>query len=242
MTSSLSDRRRERAVVLTADEAGAVSGLSTPELRNGQWTRLGDVSVLGDRVTESVLGGVADRVRAAATAEGYAVGWAQGTRDAGAAADEAMRLQAIDHTAAEARRDAEHRAAVAALGQAADEVRSQLRRLTEAVEEQATALAWAITEEILGREVASAGGPDVVRRVLDVLPVSALARVRLHPDVARAPEVRELVDRGLDVVADPTLEPPDALVEWDGAVVDLRIGEAMARVHAVLFAPKDERP
>lgn len=226
---------------MTADEAGPVAGLSTPELRSGQWTRLGDASVLGDQVTESVLGDVADRVRAAATAEGYSVGWAQGTRAAAAAAAEAARLQALEHTAAEARREAEHRAAVAALGRAADEVRSHLRGLARTIEEQATTLAWAITEEILGREVAAVGSADVVRRVVDVLPVSALARVRLHPDVARSSEVRDLVERGLDVVADAALDPADALVEWDGAVVDLRIDEARARVREVLLAPEDER-
>lgn len=242
MTSSLSERRRERAVVLTADEAGPVAGLSTPELRSGQWTRLGDASVLGDQVTESVLGDVADRVRAAATAEGYSVGWAQGTRAAAAAAAEAARVRASEHAAAEDRREAEHRAAVAALGRAADEVRSHLRGLATTIEEQATSLAWAITEEILGREVAAADSADVVRRVVDVLPVSTLARVRLHPDVARSTEVRALVERGLEVAADPTLDRADALVECDGAVVDLRVDEARARVREVLFAAEEERP
>ncbi|WP_183094881.1 FliH/SctL family protein [Nocardioides stalactiti] len=239
-----SSSERQRAVVLTAEQVGAageLAQLAAPELRTGQWTRLGDTSLLGDRVTEGVLGDVAERVRAAATAEGYAVGWAQGRRDAAVSAATEERERVAAHERAEERREAEHRAAVEALGRAADEVRAHLHRLADAVEGQATSLAWAITEEIMGREVLVADGADVVRRVLAVLPTTALARVRLHPDQVWAPAVRDLVERGLDVVADDSLGRADALVEWDGSVVDLRVAEAMGRVRTVLTAPAEAR-
>jgi len=235
MTSSSSDRR-QRAVVLTADEAGTLAGLLTPELRSGHWTRLGDASVLGDRVTEGVLGDVAERVRAAAAAEGYAAGWSQGRRAAADSAAQERRLHAAEQAAEQARRDTELEAAVTALAQAADDVRSHLSQLAETVEGQATSLAWAIVEEIVGREVATVTGPDVVRRVLAVLPATAVARVRLHPDVVREPAVQALVEHSLDLVPDPALGRADALVEHDGAVVDLRIDEALARVREVLAA------
>ena len=51
-----------------------------PDLRTGVWTRLGDDRVLGDAVTEAVLGALAERTRDAAQAQGYAVGWAEGQR------------------------------------------------------------------------------------------------------------------------------------------------------------------
>src|SRR5688572_17219799 len=109
MTSSLSEHGTGRsaqpaalrAAVVPAGEVGAVGALPTPELRTGHWTRLGSESVLGDLVTESVLGDIADRVRAAATAEGYAVGWAQGRRDAAAAAAEEARVRAAEQAEAE---------------------------------------------------------------------------------------------------------------------------------------------
>ena len=47
-----------------------------PELRVGNWTRLGGSTVLGDQVTESMLDVLAERTRDAARAQGYATGWA----------------------------------------------------------------------------------------------------------------------------------------------------------------------
>lgn len=208
--------------------------LAMPELRTGEWTRLGGSSVLGDSVTEAVLGGLAERARAAARAQGYAVGWAQGRRDAAAQAAEQARALAEQNAAAQARRDEEHAHAVQALGEAAEQLRGMLGSLADELEAQGTDLAWALVEEIVGREVAAGGGADVVRRVLRVLPAADVATVRLHPDVATAEVAAALVDRGLHVVPDPALDPADALVESDGAVVDLRIDAALARVREVL--------
>lgn len=205
-----------------------------PELRVGQWTRLGGGSVLGDAVTESVLGGLAERTRAAARAQGYAVGWAEGRREAARQADAKAQLLGEQHAADEARRDAEHRAAVQALGQAAADVRALLGELAAAVEEQATDLAWALTEAIVGLEVESLTAADVVRRVLRVLPAAPVGTVRLHPDVAASTDAAELRDLGLEVVADPALGQADALVDAAGAVTDLRIAAALQRVREVL--------
>lgn len=205
-----------------------------PELRTGTWTRLGGGSVLGDAVTEGMLGGLAERTRAAARAQGYAVGWAEGRREADRQADAKAALLAEQHAAAEARRDAEHRAAVEALGQAAADVRALLGRLSAAVEEQATDLAWALTEAIVGVEVESLSAADVVRRVQRALPAEPVGTVRLHPAVAASVDAAELRELGLRVTADASLGPADALVDADGAVTDLRISTALERVREVL--------
>jgi flagellar assembly protein FliH len=211
------------------------SSSSGPELRVGNWTRLGGSAVLGDRVTETMLDGLAEKARGAARAQGYAVGWAEGRRTA---AEEALREEAsrvAAHAAAETRRDAEHRAAVDALGRAAEQVRGLLDGLASAVEAQATELALALTAEVLGAHAVAATAPDVVARVLQVLPATPVGTVRLHPSVATGPAVRDLADRGLTVVPDPTLGRADALVESpDGSVTDLRVDEAMARIREVL--------
>ncbi|HEY1134125.1 MAG TPA: hypothetical protein VGE77_06075, partial [Nocardioides sp.] len=55
-----------------------------PELRTGNWTRRGGPGVLGDPVTEELMDALATSTRAAAQSQGYAVGWAQGRRDAAA--------------------------------------------------------------------------------------------------------------------------------------------------------------
>lgn len=209
--------------------------VARPELRVGNWTRLGGSAVLGDQVTESMLDVLAERTRSAAQAQGYAVGWAEGRR---AAAEQAAREEAeraARHAAAEARRVAEHREAVDALGRAAEQVRGLLDGLATAIEEQASDLAFALTAEVLGARAGSATGPEVVARVLQVLPAVPVGRVRLHPSLAADDAVRALTGRGLEVVADAGLSRADALVESpDGSVTDLRVGEAMERVREVL--------
>lgn len=234
---SNSAAERVHASVLPADAVGTLAALPTPELRAGEWTRHGERSLLGDPVAESMLGEVAESVRAAARAQGYAVGWASGRRDAAAAAQLEAAEAARQREAEDERREAEHRAAVEALSAAAAQVRALLEELTQAVEKQGSELAWALTEQLVEHEMSATTGPDVVRRVLRVLPASGLASVHLHPAVAADPAVRALVDQGLTIVPDPGLGRADARVEANGTVVDLRISEAMERVREVLGAP-----
>lgn len=220
------------AVVTESDDAG-FAPLATPELRSGTWTRHGERSLLGDAVSEAILSRVAESARSAAEAQGYAVGWAQGVRAAAEEAGATARRTEELRREAERRREAEHRQAVAALTAAATEVREQLGALSERIESQATQLAWAIVESLLGREIASVTGAAVVRRVVSVLPATTCT-VRLHPNVVSSDDVRELLERGVAVVADPSLGLADALVIADGSVVDLRVAEAMSRVRDAL--------
>lgn len=217
----------------SSSEAGL--GVATPELRVGNWTRLGGSAVLGDAVTESMLDGLATKAQEAARAQGYAVGWAEGRRAAAEQAADREATRAAQHAAAEERREAEHRAAVDALGRAAEQVRGLLGDLAAAIEEQATDLAFALTTELLGARVASVTAADVVVRVLQVLPPVPVGRVRLHPAVVASGAVQDLADRGLEIVPDPSFGRADALVEApDGSVTDLRVDEAMERVREVL--------
>ena len=168
--------------------------------------------------------------RAAAQAQGYAVGWAQGRREAAAAvaaqADELAARAAAD----EARREAEHAAAVAALREAAQAAHELLADACRRVGDQAGALALELTRALVG-----AAQPDpahVLGRVLGLLPEHAIVSVRLHPDVAAlADDLREL---SVAVVADPTLGRADAVAHADDHVVDLRVDEALARLAGVL--------
>jgi flagellar assembly protein FliH len=211
--------------------------LDLPELRTGRWTRHGEDALLGDAVTESILGGIAEQARTVAEAQGYAVGWAQGRREAEAEAAAAVAAAEQARRTAEARREAEHAAAMAALARAAEEARAHLARVCDRVEDEATTLAWALTEALVGREVRSVTGPDVVRRVLAVLPAAPGCPVRIHPDLVGSAAVEELRELGLELIADRTLGPADAVVSADGAVIDLRIAEALNRVRTVLATP-----
>lgn len=209
--------------------------LAMPELRTGVWTRFGGSGVLGDAVTEQTLSTLAESTRTAARSQGYSVGWAEGQRAAKEAAREAAELAEADRLNAEARREAEHRAAVATLELAAAEVHDAIAGVCARIEEQATEIAWAITQELVGRELAVADSADVVRRVLALLPSEPALRVRLSPaDAAGATEAGELSGRGVLVVADPMLHPGDALIEAQDHVLDLRTETALERVRAVL--------
>lgn len=171
-----------------------------------------------------------ETTRETARAQGYAVGWAQGRREAEAAVraevDELARTTAVR----EAHRDAEQAAALAALRQAAGAAQELLADACHRVDEQAAALALELTRALLG-----ALEPDVAHvldRVTGLLPEHAVGSVRLHPEVAAL--AGDLMDLGILVVADPSLGRADAVAQADDHVVDLRVDEALARVAEVL--------
>ena len=220
--------------VLRGESAAGVVILATPDLRSGSWTRLGDERVLGDAVTEHSLAGLAESTRAAAQAQGYSVGWAEGRRAAAELAAEADRAAAEAHAATEARRDAEHAAALAALTRAAAALQQTAARLADELEDQAVRLACELTTELIGHEVRTCTGVDVVRRALAVLPAGVPVTLRVHPSVVSTPAAGELAAQGVSVVADPALDRADAVVESTEAVVDLRVGAALERVREAL--------
>ncbi|RYB94233.1 hypothetical protein EUA93_07690 [Nocardioides oleivorans] len=169
-----------------------------------------------------------------ARAQGYAVGWAQGRRDAEAAARAESDELARSAAAHEARRDAEVASAVAALTTAAAAAHELLAAACVRVDEQAGALALELTRALVGATLDAAGSDPahVLDRVAGLLPGHAVASVRLHPSVAAV--AGDLTALGVQVVADPTLGPADAVAQADDHVVDLRVDEALARLAKVL--------
>ena len=207
-----------------------------PDLRRGVWTRLGDERVLGDEATEAVLGRLAGRARSAAQSQGYAVGWAQGQEAAQRRAAEEAAAVAADHARREEVRATEHAAAVAALTRAAAALTAVTEQVATRIGEQATDLAFEVTRTLVGHELAATEDPGaaVVARVIAVLPTGDVATVRVHPRTAASPAAAELAEHGVRLVADPTLDVHDAVVETDTAAVDLRVSEALDRLREVL--------
>ena len=185
-------------------------------------------------LAQTLLGTLA----ADAREQGYRDGFALGRTEARAEVEAAAALEAAEarsvRRTTEQRQAEQHAAALAALESAAGQVRGLLEELTARIEEQATTLAFALVDTIMAREAATATPADVVRRVLQVLPGTPTATVRLHPSIVSTGVVQDLLALGLAVVGDESLAPADALVESDGSVVDLRIGAAMDRVREVL--------
>lgn len=230
--SSSTETRPERPGVLRGDLAAGLDSLHTPELRGGAWTRLGDGAVLGDAVTERALSGLAETTASAARAQGYSVGWAQGRREAAAAAATEAAEAAVRAEQAEVRRESEHAAALDALARAAAAFQRATTAVSAEVEDQALRLARELAAVIVGHELRTATDPaaDTVRRALAVLPTGVPARVRLHPSVADAAAAAALATSGVTVVPDAGLAVHDAVVETADTVVDLAVDAALTRV------------
>lgn len=217
-------------VIRAASDAARVTGLATlptPDLPAADWADANELA-------RTILGELAESARTDAQAQGYAIGWARGRRDAQTAAATAAEQAEHARRDAEARRESEHQAAVSALRQAAQQVRGLLTELCTSIEEQSTDLAWAITETLIAREITTLTDADVVRRVLATAPTGPIATVRMHPSVACSVAAQELADAGLVLAADDALEHCDAVVERDGSVTDLRISAALDRLREAL--------
>jgi flagellar assembly protein FliH len=206
------------------------------DLREGVWTRFGADTVLGDGATESTLRGLAERSRAAARAQGFAAGWAEGLR--------ASAARAAEEHDAQVRVFDEHAATfLAAQRSALSAVETAARRCSEAAdavqrELAATAvdLALQLVEAILGRELATAVDPgaDAVRRALVGVPVDVPLVVRLHPADLSVLDRGCVGEHSASFVADPSLSRGDAVVETESGVVDATVSGALARVREVL--------
>jgi flagellar assembly protein FliH len=164
---------------------------------------------------------------------GYEDGYRDG-RDAGlrAAADE------VAQTLAEHRHLIDRlTAAIHALDAAADDLRRRDHVTIDELEHDAVALAVALAEELVGRELAATDAPvlDALRRAVGLVPDRGVPRVRMHPDdVATAtgtPELDHLTGGDLTaLVADPTVEPGGCIVDVDACRIDAQLTPALARL------------
>lgn len=238
MTSSSTEPAVVRDLTGTTVRAPRPAG----DLRSGTWTRLGGNSVLGDKVTESLLQGVAEETRAAARAQGYAVGWSEGRRAGEAQARTEAERAAQERLVVQANHDAEHQQAVAALRRAARQLQDTLAQVSAAVEGHAVGTALELAEAVLGREVALATDPalDAVRRALALMPAQHVVTLRLHPldlgtlDAAALTELTEASGHTVRLVDDASLGRGDAVAESDTCVVDASVDAALGRVREVL--------
>jgi flagellar assembly protein FliH len=235
MTSTSSEPLQQ--VVLRDLPSTAVGTADTArDLREGEWTRFGSTSVLGDQATEDTLRGLAERSRAAARAQGFAAGWAEGQRAhaarAAAAHDEQERV--VSERSAHLLL-AQH-SAVSALEAAVRRCADSTRDLHAELSDKAVDLALELAEAILGRELETAADPgaDALRRALATVQVETPVVVRLNPQDVAALDHSLLADRPVTVVPDQATSRGDALVETEAGVIDAGIATAVARVREVL--------
>jgi flagellar assembly protein FliH len=197
---------------------------------------------LADPTLERAFADVANEVRAAARAEGYAIGWAAGVRDATEHVNETARTtESVRQSAADAQVQAVRRA-LQALAQATQSLENRAVTPANELRDAVLQAAVELTETLLGRELAVAAEPgmDALRRALDLLPTGRPVSVRLHP--ADASAVRDALaamspgelGRDVVVVADPSIEPGGCIADCDATRVDAQLSTALARVRQVL--------
>lgn len=176
-----------------------------------------------------------DRARAAGYAAGYAGGAREAARVATAEAVHGEKLRA----AAEERRSVEHDAAVAALTRATEAAAARTAPVLADAERALHAAALELATVVLGGELADGerSARAALVRVLDDPQVAGVHTVRLSPrdlDALRtAGGVPDIA--GLELVADPTLAPGDAIGRHPDGYLDARITTALARARAALL-------
>jgi flagellar assembly protein FliH len=181
--------------------------------------------------------------RAAARAAGYAEGWSAGCRQAQAEASAEQARQAELAQRAEQIRQDQVERSVAALAQAASDLRSRsvsaLTEITDLVLESAIGLAEALLAAEL--TIVHERGLPALRRALAPLPVEGRVVVRLHPDDLAGVRshligdtARSVDGHEVELVADASLRPGDAVADQGATRVDARLDAALARVRAAL--------
>jgi flagellar assembly protein FliH len=175
--------------------------------------------------------------RAAARAEGWSVGWADGMRAAAdrAAAEAGRRRIADERQRAEARAGLER--ALAAVDSAAADLEQRALPGAAELEKLLLDAAFTIAEALVGHALRddATRAPAALARVLALAPAGEPVTVRLSPaDHALLTAADHLSGREVSLVADPTLEPGDAIATSGATEIDARIRAGVQRVRGVL--------
>jgi flagellar assembly protein FliH len=194
------------------------------------------------RPVDAVREGERDQARTA----GYAAGYAAGAREAArVAAAEAVRLEWLRREDG-VRRSGEHEAAVAVLARVTRAAAARTAPVLADAERAVHAAALELASVVLGCELADGehSARTALARVLADPQVPGLHTVRLHPrdlDALRAaggvPDVA-----GVQLVADPTLAPGDAVGQHPDGYLDARVATALARARAALLGTDEPAP
>lgn len=166
-----------------------------------------------------------------AVRDGYEAGYAAGYAEAREAAMETARV-AVDQLT-ERLATVVHR-----LSDAADGLLAREATRREEIEHDIVDGAFRIAQALLGRELLSIDsmGRDAIRRALVLAPDDGLVVARLHPDdINQIGDIDALaLGRALQLVADASLVPGDAVIEVGACRIDARLGDALDRINEVL--------
>jgi flagellar assembly protein FliH len=205
------------------------------ELESVEWMRPFEVtSGVPDRLVESA--------REDARATGYAVGWAQGMRDAYARmAEEAAQIrdratELEDHRVAEVARG------LRALDRAAADLEKRTIPSIEHLEDTVIDMAVAIAQAVLGHELRRRSDRVIIQamaRILALVPSNEPVTLRLAPEDHAALAVHEAIEtlsstRTINIVAAPELAPGDVVATCAATEIDARVEPALERIRELL--------
>ncbi|HEV7755514.1 MAG TPA: FliH/SctL family protein [Mycobacteriales bacterium] len=236
---SSSHEFRPLGLVSTEEPTVRAAGFTT-DLRRS--TPKAPVAVPVDGGWRSATSGdLIDQVREAARSEGYAAGWGEGRRVAGAEARARAAAVSAEAGAAEGARQKRHASAVAALADAATALETRAVPVLDEFSDAILAAALVLAEAVLGRELALGGdgGAIALRRALDLAPKLRPVTVRLHPEdlvtLSLTGSTVEIDGRTVTLVPDASVGRGGAIAECDATQVDARLGAALDRVGTALL-------
>lgn len=171
-----------------------------------------------------------------ATARGFAAGYADGARQAAheAAAEQARARAAAEQDAAAARAAVE--LALRALEAAAAQTVALARPVLADADAALAAAAVELAEIIIGTELDDHEGSAraAVTRALAAAGSDEVLTVRVHPlDLEVLGDAVDILGSAR-LVADPALDPGDAMAETPVGTIDARLGAAVDRARAIL--------
>lgn len=188
--------------------------------------------VTDDRVRET-----SERARVA----GYAAGFAAGSRAAAETTQGLHEHLRVRAAAAEAARDAAHHAALAALARATEAATARVIPVLDDARDLLYSRALELARAVVGAELsdASASATSALARAARVPHDVRVQSVRLHPSDLAALAGAERASgepTGVELVADTSLAPGDAVSTFEGGFFDARIETAFDRARTALLA------
>lgn len=165
--------------------------------------------------------------RIAAEEAGYADGYAAG-------------LARADQEAAAARtaHDQQVMQAITALMGAVNQLRTREAATLHTVADQAASLALHLAAQVLQHEVAATENPgrEAIARAMGLVPEDGDIRIHLNPDdLAVLGPIDDLAPgRGVDLIADASVQSGGALLSVGATRIDARLDSALARIAEVL--------
>lgn len=204
------------------------------------------VPAVFERVSSAASTQAVDAERERARSAGYAAGFAAGACEAARAAQVEAEHTAARRAAEDTQRAAEHAAALDTLERAARAAAARTAPVLELAEARLHAAALDLAAAVLGTELTDGerSARAALARVLDHPLLPGVHTVRLHPRDLAALQASAGVPRvpGVELVADPSLAPGDAVAEHADGYLDGRIDAALDRARAVLAAEPAPAP